>query len=557
MGKIFDVNPEKLSFLLESIHNREVALPDFQRDFVWDARATEELIESICQNYPAGSLLRIENAKEFYFEPREFAGAPVLGPHKPSYLILDGQQRLTSLYQALYGAGEHRYFIDLSGLVKNDDLEDYVFYLGRKEAAKRYGKIEQQAHDMVFPFELLFGSTGGFEEWLDSILEICGTEANKQKSIKKDMRDVYRKWVEPLVLYEFPMVTLGENTTGAAVCTIFETLNRTGVKLSVFDLLAARFWTKDVKLRDLWEKVQQECDHIADFDIDPYYMIQSVALFAANAAPSCKRKDVLELTVDQIKKGWDSVVTGLSATLEILAHDCGVLVPQWIPYNTIIIPMAAALATAMNAKGPNVAAIRNKLKRWFWCSVFMQTYEKSPNSQAVKDYIELKEWFVGGQEPETVRKFSFNPNTLREITPRQRAIYRGIMILVLRNGARDFHKADPITAKMIKDYNIDDHHIFPKGYLEDVGVQVKGVLMDCVLNRTLIDRETNNNIRKKAPSIYLDEIAKKIGDSKLTSLLGSHFLPGEPSGPLRQDKFDVFLDMRQQAIWQTIQEVTK
>jgi uncharacterized protein with ParB-like and HNH nuclease domain len=91
--KIFHPTAEKLKFLLATIHNREMALPDFQRDFVWDPPATEELIESICQSFPAGSLLRIKNANDTFFAPREIAGAPDLKGHKPSYLILDGQQR--------------------------------------------------------------------------------------------------------------------------------------------------------------------------------------------------------------------------------------------------------------------------------------------------------------------------------------------------------------------------------------------------------------------------------------------------------------------------------
>src|SRR5262245_49777621 len=143
--KIFHPTAEKLKYLLASIHNREMALPDFQRDFVWDPRETEELIESICQNYPAGSLLRIKNAAGFYFAPREFAGAPSLNRHAPSYLILDGQQRLTSLYQALYGNGNHRYLMDLQKLMDGEDLEDCVFYLRKGEAQKRFGSIEQQA----------------------------------------------------------------------------------------------------------------------------------------------------------------------------------------------------------------------------------------------------------------------------------------------------------------------------------------------------------------------------------------------------------------------------
>lgn len=227
-----------------------------------------------------------------------------------------------------------------------------------------------------------------------------------------------------------------------------------------------------------------------------------------------------------------------------------------MPYNTIVIPAVAAIATAEDKKGPEVAAIRNKLKRWFWCSVFSQSYEKSPNSQAAKDFTELKTWFAGGAEPQAVRDFSFNPATLREITPRQRAIYQGVMALVLRNGARDFHKADPITAKMINEDNIDDHHVFPRGYLDDSKIEATGQTKDCVLNHTLIDRQTNNNIRKQAPSLYLGEIERSIGANKLVALLDSHLLPSDTKGPLKNDQFETFLDARQELIWQKIQEVT-
>jgi uncharacterized protein with ParB-like and HNH nuclease domain len=95
---------EGVKFLLQMIHNKEMALPDFQRDFVWDPYATDELIESIISNFPAGSLLRIKNGFQLLFQPREIEGAPRLDKGaKPSYLVLDGQQRLTSLYQAFYG----------------------------------------------------------------------------------------------------------------------------------------------------------------------------------------------------------------------------------------------------------------------------------------------------------------------------------------------------------------------------------------------------------------------------------------------------------------------
>src|SRR5207247_7570908 len=121
---------EPLRFLLQMIHHREMALPDFQRDFVWDPFATDELIESVISNFPAGSLLRIKNGHQLLFQPRAIEGAPALSKGTtPSYLILDGQQRLTSLYQAFYGVGEHRYYLDLVALEAGKDLEDCAFVL--------------------------------------------------------------------------------------------------------------------------------------------------------------------------------------------------------------------------------------------------------------------------------------------------------------------------------------------------------------------------------------------------------------------------------------------
>jgi hypothetical protein len=83
--------------------------------------------------------------------------------------------------------------------------------------------------------------------------------------------------------YVFPVVTLSADTEPAALCTIFETLNRTGVKLSVFELLTARFWSQDLKLRELWEQARSDHPLIAHFDVDPYYVLMAIALYIAFA----------------------------------------------------------------------------------------------------------------------------------------------------------------------------------------------------------------------------------------------------------------------------------
>jgi len=557
MSKIFYPTAERLKYLLESIDNKEVALPDFQRDFVWDPRETEELIESLCQNYPAGSLLRIKNSPGFYFKPREFQGAPSLDKHPPSYLILDGQQRLTSLYQALYGKGTHRYLVDLAGLLEGKDLEDCLFYLRKTQAEKQYGTLDQQAAALVFPIEELLRNSDGFEVWLDSVLDRKGVVEVEKKILKEKLRGLKSKYLRNIEEYEFPMVTLSEDTSAGAVCTIFETLNRTGVKLSVFDLLVAKFWPGDLRLRDLWDEARKRYSGIADFEVDPYYVLQSIALFTAKGAPSCKRGDILELEIHQVRGGWDSVVRGLATALQILRDDCGVIVPRWLPYTTMLVPAAATLAVADTAKGPDVAAARNKFKRWFWCAVFKQAYEKAPNTQAVADFTELKRWLGGGHPPECVSQFSFDVSTLRHVTPRQRGVYRGVIALILRHGARDFHTADRITSRMITEEKIDDHHVFPQGYLQETSPDIDGTLRDCVLNRTLIDKATDIRIGKRSPSDYLGEIRETVGEDHLTAILKSHLLPSGTGSPLFANDFSTFLQAREQQLEEQINLVTR
>jgi hypothetical protein len=554
---------ESLRFLLQMIHNREMALPDFQRDFVWDPYATEELLESIISNYPAGSLLRIKSGHHLVFQPRAVEGAPALARDaRPSYLILDGQQRLTSLYQALYGVGEHRYYIDLGSLEKKKDLEDCVFYLRAEEAQARLGKLEQQADSLTFPLGQLFRDDG-FAGWTTRALKHRCKDVADMIDLQARLSRLYEEWIKPIEEYEFPMVTLNENTSGAAVCTIFETLNRTGVKLGVFDLLTARFWSEDLNLRKLWDEARSEFPLIGEYEIDPYYVLQIVGLLEPGLdadgrpkAPSVKRGAILDMNAEQARRGWRQSVEGLGEVLSILRDDCGVLAPWLLPYTTILIPMAAVWATSNDVKGADAGTNRLKLLQWFWCSVFGQRYENSPNSQAEKDFGELRRWMTGGAPPESVASFTMEGVALRTIRPKQRAVYRGVMALILQQGALDFHKRGRITAQLLADKRnpVDDHHIFARAYLDEKGWPDK--LRDCILNRTYIDRETNRRLSRRPPSDYFAEIRGKHGAAATAELLASHFLPADSGSPLLADDFTKFLDVREAALLEAIRRRT-
>ena len=549
----FETNPKSLKDdLLNLIHTREMALPDFQRDFVWQPGQTKWLLSSLAKSFPAGSLLRIETS-EAIFAPRAVATAPELNGHSPKYLVLDGQQRLTCLYQALYGTGEHLYYISLKKLLAGEDIEDALFYERRQVDERYYSTRYGQAKYQVLPLHELFGGRG-FHNWLDEIA-VEGDNDNKLPKITSQariiLRELYDKHITPIVDYSFPVVTLPGNTSLEAVCTIFETLNSSGVRLSVFDLLSARYFAKGKNLRQSWEDAQQNTKHLVSFDIDPYYMLQVISSLVSN---SIQRGEVLKLNPDKVTDHWEDAVWGMDQALELLFAECGVLKPDLLSYNTILVPLAAMFMLNRHLKGPAQGAFRTKVKRWYWCSVFGQSYESSPTSQTITDLREFQTWLAGGSEPRTVSEFSFDENRLYTTTIRQRAIYRGILCLILRGRPRDFHSTKELTPGVMEENHVDDHHLFPNAYLSQ-NTDLPSQEIDAIVNRTLIDRETNQRIGKNAPSKYLSDIEAHLED-QLDTVLASHYLPKGRDSSLWNDDYETFRRERAATFYKLILEAT-
>lgn len=527
---LFETDKKPLTFLLDQIENRYLALPDFQRSFVWDPGATRELVVSIIRSFPAGTLLQMQGGGKV-FAPRAFEEAPALNG-EPTHLILDGQQRMTSLYQAFSGTGTHRFFLNIQELLDDESIDEAVEVYAAKRA-QRWAAIQQQADDMMLPLS----QVRSFSDWRDEVLEIREERGEEVKKLKKQLNEIEKEFIDPIKLYNFPVTTLSASTPVEAVCTIFETLNRTGVKLSVFELITARAFAHEVRLRDMWDEARDLHPVLIDFDVNPYYVLQIIAM---NVKRSPQRFVVLGLDIPDIVDHWDDAIEGLAQSLILLRDQCGVLTGKWVPYETMLITMASAWRSILAATGPAVGGMRAKTERWFWCSAFAQTYENAGNTVTERDVPRLMQWLEDGPEPEVVASFRFDSNRWNEVTVRQRALYRASIALLMRNSPRDFYNAIPLSKPIIDGQAVDDHHVFPRSYLKTMG---KGKAVDSVLNHTLIDRITNIRIGGRAPSAYLAEMEAELKDD-LAAILLSHRLPAEKDEPLWQDRFEDFLEWR-------------
>ena len=266
-----ETHPRRLMKMLDDLHGGQLALPDFQRSFVWSPDATRELIVSMIRTFPAGALLFLRGGGAA-FKARPAEEAPALTA-EPLELVLDGQQRLTSLYQALFGVGASRFFLDIGSLISGADINDAVRVFSTERAASLQS-LDVQAKALMMPLAAVRGS--GASDWRDEVIEHRDDEDHRR--VRSILKEVEQTFIRPLADYAFPVTALPRSTELEAVCTIFETLNRTGKPLTPFELISARAFAGGHSLRDLWDAALDAHVILADFDVEPYYVLQVVAL---------------------------------------------------------------------------------------------------------------------------------------------------------------------------------------------------------------------------------------------------------------------------------------
>jgi hypothetical protein len=240
--------------------------------------------------------------------------------------------------------------------------------------------------------------------------------------------------------------------------------------------------------------------------------------------------------------------------LEILKNDCKILNSKWLPTSAMLGPLAAVLAIGNRFPKPTKGVRRSQVVRWLWCSIFSQRYEAAANTRGEKDVNEMRNWFEDASKtPEAITQFAFEPQSLRFISSKN-GVYKGVICLTMKTngGSLDFVTGAPIPHQMVTSGEVDDHHIFPKKYLMETKQIADNVLINCVLNRTLIDAGTNKTISAKAPSEYIQNLKL----ANLSQVLDSHLIPNGPGGPLLADDYEAFLNQRCELIFAKIKEVT-
>ena len=453
------------------------------------------------------------------------------------YLVLDGQQRLTSLYQSfkhpyvrLKGGKERRLFLNLDKLSSPDDsIQTY------SQAEVKKQNLEDkdvQVKRMLVPLDIVVSDELG--KWMDRLARVrwvqSGADPTKAEAvdeltrIRNELTEKYTKENKPfynLQEYEFNAIVLPSSLGLDAVATIFEKLNTSGVELNVFEILTAKFF-KFLNLRDKWDEANKAFPTIKKFERDDkdtsiaILILKAILLIKSSTSGppfqikgECKRSNLLnDLTAADIANHWDGVSSIMNRALVKLRNDYGVLLRKYMPYDTMLVALAVILDyVESSVQTTEKSRAYEKIRAWYWASVFSNRYDSSTDTKSKDDAEAVIRWINDDLlVPSFVSSFNLNEINLREAT--RGAVYTGVLNLLLGNGIRDFVTSESVrTLIETNPSGVDEHHIFPQNYLKrHYGEKSDeySKLRNSVINITIIRDETNREyIKDDAPSTYL------------------------------------------------------
>lgn len=567
-------NDRQITDLMKDVDCGNAQLPDFQRGWVWDDNRIKALIASITNNYPVGAAMFLEYGNvNVRFKYRVVEGVPVENII-PSELILDGQQRITSIYSALYNRKpvhtrtekgkdiKRFYYIDIEKALNTDidRVEAIISIPETRIVTSNFGRDieldlsspDKEYEQKMFPLNIILDYVK-MQSWQNEYYAYYKYDSLIIQEFTKFNNII----VMPTMQYKMPVILLDKNTPKEAVCQVFENVNTGGVSLTVFELITAIFAMDDFELRKDWETRKEKY-----FSGDLLNVISATDFLTActllstykkGGTVSCKKKDVLNLTLDEYKKYADDLSDGFVEAEKILEEE-RIFSSKDLPYTTQFIPLAVLCTILAENNQIKVTNIKNKIKQWYWCGVFGEMYGGANETRYVLDVVGVMDWLNDDNKlPKTVQDSYFNPRRLLSLQSRLSAAYKGIMALILKNHCQDFISGREMDFTVYKAENIDIHHVFPRDYCEKQGYDK--AKWNSVVNKTPITYSTNREIGGVAPSVYLAKIALKgqVAADVLDSYLETHWLD---VNACRSDDFQEHIINRAKMLLDAIEKAT-
>lgn len=599
---MFETTKEDLKKILERVGEGNLQLPDFQRDYVWGDEDVRSLIASIAKGFPVGALLTLQTGGSVQFKPRLLEGVEPRGK-SPEELLLDGQQRMTSLYQSMYCQRplrtrtlrntevERFYYIDMARALERDTaMEEAVIGVpGDKVLRPNSGKsaaLDLSTQELEFkwnhfPINRIFDNRRWFFAWRDYWQHHSSSPEELQAIYDLESR-FYGAIVERVERYQMPIIRLSRENSREAICLVFEKVNVGGKKLDAFELVTAIYAADNFDLREDWNgtgrptapgrrarMIQNEfARHDVLTEIASTRFLQACTLLHTrekriekwNAGLrdkelpqiSCRRDALLGLPLGAYRNHADALEQGFRDAAHFLA-ELKIIRKQDLPYQSQVVALASTFAIL--GRKAQSTVVKDRLEQWFWAVTFGELYGSTTETRMARDVPGLIDWIAGSDShPQSIDEAIFQEDRLRTLRSRLSAAYKGLHALLMRRGCKDFITRRPAEVMTFVQDQIDIHHVFPKQWCERRGIAPADY--NSIVNKTPLSASTNREIGGGAPSEYLRGIEEKhgISSAELDDIVSSHMI--DPAF-LRNDDFEGYYAARRNALSSIIEDALK
>lgn len=469
--KITPSNP-RLSSLLGDVAKGNIKIPVFQREYVWNDEQIMSLLDSIYHGFPVGSLL-LWSTKEALKHERNVGGfeLPKTPEDYPVNYVLDGQQRLTTLYG-----------------VFNSDTKT-----ADPELADR--------------FNVCF--TPSTEEFVHH------TEADPKKSINlrvildttkllpelarfdDGMKTVIATLTERFKDYEFPVVTI-KDRTNQEVCRVFQRINSSGTSLSTLELLAAWTWSDQFDLR---KEIEVVLDKLSDKGYEQLDETLLMRCLAAVVSDVIEADALVDTPPQQLIDGMLRLKQAIYATVDFLEKELSIRNVIFIPFPIMIVPLVKFYS--INQK-PNASQMQ-QLKRWFWYVAFTQRYKAGTNVAVMDDLKQMRELAQGNPVFENIDAV-IDPSLFMKTWRINSTVAKATICLLAQFSPRSFLSNSLVDlSNAMSAYNSREfHHVYPKGYLASQGIQFHA--SNIIANVCFLSQADNRAISDAPPATYMQGI---------------------------------------------------
>lgn len=486
----------KYSELINDIKRGEIRIPQFQRKFVWDKKGVAKLLDSIIKGYPIGTFIFWRTIERF--RDVEISGSKCNQPKEdvPINYVLDGQQRITSIFIGLTSAKIDK--VDYSDIYLNllaDGDQDIVTTDVNDLHDREYIKLS---------------------DFLNmDILDL--TEKYNRDLLKKI--SYYRRQMDN---YDFSVIEVKDIPIEIAT-EIFTRINVGGKSLSVFEIMCAKTYdiSKGFDLHEKIEGIYDKLETISYETISETIFLQVSSMIIQN---NLTKKHILSLRKEEFIKKWDTVVDAVYRAIDYLKRIHCVKVSRLLPYNALLVPFSYYFYK-INKPLP-IENHEKYLTEFFFRVSLTERYNTATESRMKEDIEKVIIPILNNKIPKYDSEFIVNEKFIRDNGYFQvnKGFIKAMLCLLARKNPKSFNNDALVTISndyLKVSHSKNYHHFFPKKYLENQNVDY--FLVNHIANITIVDGYLNKGkIKAKPPCEYLREFKKN--NTKFESTMKSHYI---------------------------------